>query len=94
MVDNKSKTTLVAQLNFTTPEFKSVHLWNTWALLVFYKLYCIFSVGQALVYHLSEVRGMSEWYDKYGVLGLTPETVQQALTVAGSFMLKASELQQ
>ena len=59
-----------------------------------YTVVIVYSVGQCLVYHLSEVRGMSQWYDKYGVLGLSQDTVQEALTMAGSFMLKASELQQ
>ncbi|KAK2166972.1 hypothetical protein NP493_1295g01027 [Ridgeia piscesae] len=52
------------------------------------------SVGLAIVYHLEDIRGMSLWYDKFGVLGLSTATVQQAVAVAGSFMLKASELQQ
>ena len=52
------------------------------------------SVGQSLVYHLSDLRGMSLWYDKFGVLGLSTAALQQAVNAAGSFMLKASELQQ
>ena len=52
------------------------------------------SVGAALTYHLSDVRGMSLWYDKFGVLGLNTETVQRAVSSGGAFMLKASELQQ
>ena len=52
------------------------------------------SVGLAIVYHLEDIRGMSLWYDKFGVLGLSTATVQEAVAVAGSFMLKASELQQ
>ena len=52
------------------------------------------SVGQALIYHLADVRGMSLSYDKFGVLGLNTETVQRAVSVGGAFMLKASELQQ
>ena len=58
---------------------------------------CVFllsSIGQAMVYHLSDLGGMAQWYDKFGVLGLSPSTVQQATSTAGSFMLKASELQQ
>ena len=52
------------------------------------------SVGLAIVYHLEDIRGMSLWYDKFGVLGLSTATVQDAIAAAGSFMLKASELQQ
>ena len=52
------------------------------------------SVGQALVYHLAEIRGMSQWFEKYGVLGLSTDSVQEAVQSAGTFMLKASELQQ
>ena len=52
------------------------------------------SVGLAIVYHLEDIRGMSLWYDKFGVLGLSTSSVQDAIAAAGSFMLKASELQQ
>ncbi len=53
-----------------------------------------FSVCQAMIYHLSDIRGMSEWHEKFGVLGLSTELTQLAVQTAGSFMLKASELQQ
>lgn len=56
--------------------------------------FIIFSVGQSLVYHLSDLRGMSLWHDKFGILGLCSSTLQEAVLMAGSFMLKASELQQ
>ena len=52
------------------------------------------SVAQAFVYHLSEVKGMSRWYEKFGILGLSTPTVNDALKAAGSFMLKAIEIQQ
>lgn len=52
------------------------------------------SVGQAIVYHLSDIRGMSEGNDDFAVLGLSRMTAQDAVGMAGSFMLKASELQQ
>ena len=54
------------------------------------------SVGQALVYHLSDIKGMSLWPDKFGAVGLseTASATQDAVRVAGSFMLKARELQQ
>jgi len=52
------------------------------------------SVGQALVYHLSDLKGMSRWRDKFGAVGLSETATQDAVHVAGSFMLKARELQQ
>ncbi|XP_067657948.1 anaphase-promoting complex subunit 4-like isoform X2 [Haliotis asinina] len=52
------------------------------------------SVSQALVYHLSELRGMSLWYDKFGVLGLDTTDLQKAVQLAGSFVLNTSQLQQ
>ncbi|XP_071089402.1 anaphase-promoting complex subunit 4-like [Haliotis cracherodii] len=52
------------------------------------------SVSQALVYHLSELRGMSLWYDKFGVLGLDTSDLQKAVQLAGSFVLNTSQLQQ
>ncbi|CAH1783044.1 unnamed protein product [Owenia fusiformis] len=52
------------------------------------------SVGQSLVYYLTELKGMSLWYDRFGVLGLSPQCIQDALNAAGTFMLKSVELQQ
>jgi len=52
------------------------------------------SVGQALIYHLSDVKGMSRWPDKFGTVGLSETATQDAVRTAGSFMLKARELQQ
>lgn len=52
------------------------------------------SVGQSIVYQLSDIRGMALWYDKFGILGLSTGPVQEAISAAGAFMLKASELQQ
>ncbi|XP_056005623.1 anaphase-promoting complex subunit 4-like isoform X2 [Ostrea edulis] len=51
-------------------------------------------VSQAILYHLSELRGMSLWYEKFGVLGLTTQTIQNTIMAVGSFVLKSSELQQ
>lgn len=34
------------------------------------------AVTQALMYHLGDVIGMAQWQDKFGVLGLTPDSVQ------------------
>ncbi|KAL3864613.1 hypothetical protein ACJMK2_006278 [Sinanodonta woodiana] len=52
------------------------------------------SVAQAILYHLSDLNGMSMWYEKFGVLGLDLSRMQEAVMVAGSFVLKTSELQQ
>ena len=52
------------------------------------------AVSQAIVYHLSELQGMAQWYDKFGVLGLDPAAVQEAIKAAGSFVLCSSDLQQ
>ena len=51
-------------------------------------------MGQALVYHLSDVKGMSMWPDKFGAVGLSETATHDAVRMAGSFMLKARELQQ
>ncbi|XP_061192956.1 anaphase-promoting complex subunit 4-like [Saccostrea echinata] len=51
-------------------------------------------VSQAILYHLAELKGMSLWYEKFGVLGLTTQTIQNAIMSVGSFVLKSSELQQ
>lgn len=51
-------------------------------------------VSQSLLYHLSELRGMSQWYDRFGVLGMSTKHIQEAVTAVGSFVLKTSELQQ
>ena len=52
------------------------------------------SVSQAILYHLAELKGMSLWYEKFGVLGLTTQTLHTAIMSVGSFVLKSSELQQ
>ncbi|KAJ8317106.1 hypothetical protein KUTeg_005010 [Tegillarca granosa] len=51
-------------------------------------------VSQAILYHLAELKGMSEWFDKFGVLGMNTSSIQKAVTAVGSFVLKTSELQQ
>lgn len=53
-----------------------------------------YSVGQSLIYHISDVTGMSQWHDKFGDVGLSLEVAQLAVSMAGSFMLKSNELQQ
>ena len=52
------------------------------------------SVGQSLVYHMSDLEGLALWRDKFGDIGLSLDVAQQAVKMAGSFMLKSSELQQ
>lgn len=54
----------------------------------------IHSVGRSLLFHLSELKGMALWYDKYGMLGLNASAIQDAICAVGSFMLKANELLQ
>ncbi|XP_060084772.1 anaphase-promoting complex subunit 4-like [Ylistrum balloti] len=51
-------------------------------------------VSQAILYHLSDLRGMSAWYEKFGVLGMHTQKIQEAVTAVGSFVLKTSEIQQ
>lgn len=52
------------------------------------------SGAEALLYHLSEVKGMSLWKQKFEPLGLDAEAVEGAITAVGSFSLKATELLQ
>ncbi|XP_062412669.1 anaphase-promoting complex subunit 4 [Sardina pilchardus] len=52
------------------------------------------SGSEALLYHLSEVKGMALWKQKYQPLGLDPTVIEDAITAVGSFTLKASELLQ
>jgi len=47
-----------------------------------------------VLYHLSELKGMSKCYEKFGVLGMDSERLHAAMMTAGSFVLKTSELQQ
>ena len=53
-----------------------------------------FSVSQAILYHISELKGMSRNYEKFGVLGLDQKNLHDSVMTAGSFVLKTSELQQ
>uniref|UniRef100_A0AAY5EB44 Anaphase-promoting complex subunit 4 n=1 Tax=Electrophorus electricus TaxID=8005 RepID=A0AAY5EB44_ELEEL len=48
----------------------------------------------ALLYHLSEVKGMALWKQKFQPLGLDPVAIEEAITAVGSFTLKANELLQ
>ncbi|XP_024114665.1 anaphase-promoting complex subunit 4 [Oryzias melastigma] len=52
------------------------------------------SGSEALLYHLSEVRGMSLWRQKFEPLGLDSAAIEGAITAVGSFSLKANELLQ
>ncbi|KAJ3599107.1 hypothetical protein NHX12_033070 [Muraenolepis orangiensis] len=52
------------------------------------------SGAEALLYHLSEVRGMCLWKHKFEPLGLNAAAVEDAITAVGSFSLKANELLQ
>ena len=51
-------------------------------------------VSQAILYHLSEVRGMARCLQKFGELGVDEKSLDQAVMCGGSFVLKTSELQQ
>lgn len=52
------------------------------------------SGSEALLYHLSEVKGMALWKQKFQPLGLDPAAVEDAITAVGAFTLKTSELLQ
>ncbi|KAG7488840.1 hypothetical protein MATL_G00038680 [Megalops atlanticus] len=52
------------------------------------------SGSEALLYHLSEVRGMALWKQKFQPLGLDSTAIEDAITAVGSFTLKANELLQ
>ncbi|CAL1593018.1 unnamed protein product [Knipowitschia caucasica] len=54
----------------------------------------LLSGSEALLYHLSEVKGMSLWKQKFEPLGLDAAAVEGAITAVGSFSLKANELLQ
>uniref|UniRef100_A0A671NQG3 Anaphase-promoting complex subunit 4 n=1 Tax=Sinocyclocheilus anshuiensis TaxID=1608454 RepID=A0A671NQG3_9TELE len=52
------------------------------------------SGSEALLYHLSEVKGMALWKQKFQPLGLDPAAIEDAIVAVGSFTLKANELLQ
>ncbi|XP_066462138.1 anaphase-promoting complex subunit 4 isoform X3 [Eleutherodactylus coqui] len=52
------------------------------------------SGSEALLYHLSELKGMALWKQKYQPLGLDAKAIEDAITSVGSFILKANELLQ
>ena len=49
-------------------------------------------VTQSLLYHVTEIHGMSKWYEQFGILGLSEFDLQTAVTSLGSIMLKTQEL--
>ncbi|GFO37881.1 anaphase-promoting complex subunit 4-like [Plakobranchus ocellatus] len=49
---------------------------------------------QNMTAHLSDLHGMSQWYDKFGVLGLHPDAVFSAVQSAAEFAVSAHEIQQ
>ena len=51
-------------------------------------------MSQSLVYHLSDLHGMSKWEDRFGQLGLEKDACLTTLLVAGGCFLKACDLQQ
>ncbi|XP_054268387.1 anaphase-promoting complex subunit 4 isoform X2 [Macrosteles quadrilineatus] len=53
----------------------------------------LLSVGQSLAYHLAEMKGMAKLADRFKVLGLEEETVSEAFSACGSFLIKATEVQ-
>uniref|UniRef100_A0A8V0YAZ8 Anaphase-promoting complex subunit 4 n=1 Tax=Gallus gallus TaxID=9031 RepID=A0A8V0YAZ8_CHICK len=52
------------------------------------------SGSEALLYYLSELKGMALWKQKYESLGLDASGIEEATTAVGSFILKANELLQ
>ncbi|KAM5132349.1 anaphase-promoting complex subunit 4 isoform 1-T4 [Mantella aurantiaca] len=52
------------------------------------------SGAEVLLYHLSELKGMALWKQKYESLGLEAKAIEDAITSVGSFLLKANELLQ
>ncbi|XP_069804077.1 anaphase-promoting complex subunit 4 [Dendropsophus ebraccatus] len=52
------------------------------------------SGSEALLYHLSELKGMALWRQKYEPLGLDAKAIEDAVMSVGSFILKANELLQ
>uniref|UniRef100_A0A8I5YP07 Anaphase-promoting complex subunit 4 n=1 Tax=Pongo abelii TaxID=9601 RepID=A0A8I5YP07_PONAB len=52
------------------------------------------SGSESLLYHLSELKGLASWKQKYEPLGLDAAGIEEAITAVGSFILKANELLQ
>lgn len=49
-------------------------------------------VTQSLLFHVTEIHGMSRWYEQFGDLGLSEFDIQTVITSLGSIMLKTQEL--
>ena len=49
-------------------------------------------VTQSLLYHVTEIHGMSRWNEHFGILGLSEYDIQTVVTSLGSIMLKTQEL--
>ncbi|GIY80165.1 anaphase-promoting complex subunit 4, partial [Caerostris extrusa] len=52
------------------------------------------NVSVSLFYHLNELRGMAMWTEQFGPIGLEESLVHKAVLATGSFLLKATEIQQ
>lgn len=50
------------------------------------------SVLESLLFQLTEMLGMAKWYDHYGILGLSGESMQEVTRELGVVMLKTREL--
>ena len=49
-------------------------------------------VTQSLLFHVTEIHGMSRWHEEFGDLGLSEFDIQTVITSLGSIMLKTQEL--
>lgn len=49
-------------------------------------------VIQSLLYHVTEIHGMSRWTEQFGILGLSVGDIQTIVTSLGSILLKTQEL--
>ena len=49
-------------------------------------------VTQSLLFHVTEIHGMSRWFEQFGDLGLSEFDIQAAVSSLGSIMLKTQEL--
>lgn len=52
------------------------------------------AVGQNILYHLAELKGMAHCTERFSALGLNESHVTNAITAAAAFMTKATEVQQ
>ncbi|XP_015905516.1 anaphase-promoting complex subunit 4 [Parasteatoda tepidariorum] len=52
------------------------------------------NVSSSLFYHLNDFRGMALWKERFGALGLDEAAIKEAVLSVGSFLLKATEIQQ